>query len=262
MPPVVTEPSYPVTEEEDANGDVAFNVPAAREGDVVTITVDPDAGYELASLIVTDGEGDQIPVSANANGTYSFIMPDSQVTVEPDFRPVDAGCDGGPDCPAYPFLDLDLDAWYHDGIHYCVEQELMNGTSATTFEPGTTTTRGMVMTILARLDGVDTSASDPWYQMGMEWAVAEGVSDGTDPQRTITREEIAAMLYRYAGSPAVSGDALAGFPDADSVSAWAVDAMNWAVSICVITGGDMGLDPQGQASRADLATMLSRFAAL
>ena len=88
-----------------------------------------------------------------------------------------------------------------------VSEGLFQGTSATTFAPEMLTTRGMIMTVLARMDGVDTSESDPWYQAGMEWAVAEGVSDGTNPEATISREQLATMLYRYFGSPEVSGGA-------------------------------------------------------
>ena len=138
----------------------------------------------------------------------------------------------------------------------------MEGTSAVTFDPSGTVTRGTLMTILARMDGVDTSAGSSWYQAGMEWAVAEGVSDGTAPEGLITREQVAAMLYRYAGSPAVAGEWLNGFADRENVSDWAVSAMNWAVSTGIITGGDKGLNPQGTATRAELAAMLTRFAAL
>ena len=149
----------------------------------------------------------------------------------------------------------------------------MNGTGAVTFEPGATATRAMVATILWRLEGepvvnylMTYDDVDPasWYGEAVRWAASEGVVTGYGdeafgPGDAITREQIVTMLYRYAGSPAVTGDALAGFADAGGVSTWAADAMNWAVSSGILTGGDKGLDPQGQASRAELAAMLARF---
>ena len=151
------------------------------------------------------------------------------------------------------------DFWGKEAIDYVVAEGLMNGTSETTFAPNVTTTRAMLMTILARMDGVDTTGSDPWYQKGMEWAVAEGVSDGTNPEGTITREQLAVMLYRNSGSPEVSADALT-FADADAVSTWAVDGVRWAVANGILSGkGNNTLDPQGNATRAEVAQMLYNF---
>ena len=167
-----------------------------------------------------------------------------------------------PDTPLDPtpgFTDVADNFWGKEAIDYVVAEGLMNGTSETTFAPNVTTTRAMLMTILARMDGVDTTGSDPWYQKGMEWAVAEGVSDGTNPEGTITREQLAAMLYRYSGSPAVSADALT-FAEADQVSDWAVDSVKWAVANGIISGkGNNTLDPQGNATRAEVAQMLYNF---
>ena len=167
-----------------------------------------------------------------------------------------------PDTPLNPapdFTDVADDFWGKEAIDYVVAEGLMNGTSETTFAPNVTTTRAMLMTILARMDGVDTTGSDPWYAKGMEWAVAEGVSDGTNPEGTITREQLAVMLYRYSGSPEVSADALT-FADADAVSTWAVDGVRWAVANGILSGkGNNTLDPQGNATRAEVAQMLYNF---
>ena len=167
-----------------------------------------------------------------------------------------------PDTPLDPtpgFTDVADDFWGKEAIDYVVAEGLMNGTSETTFAPNVTTTRAMLMTILARMDGVDTTGSDPWYAKGMEWAVTEGVSDGTNPEGTITREQLAVMLYRYAGSPAVSADSLT-FADADAVSDWAVDGVRWAVANGILSGkGSDTLDPQGNATRAEIAQMLYNF---
>ena len=135
----------------------------------------------------------------------------------------------------------------------------MNGTGSGKFSPQATTTRGMLMTVLARMDGVDTTGGADWYTKGMEWAKREGVSDGTNPELPITREQLAAMLYRYAGSPAVGSNTL-NFNDADKVSAWALDAMRWAVKNGVVSGkGNQTLDPTGYATRAEVAQMLYNF---
>ena len=116
----------------------------------------------------------------------------------------------------------------------------------------------MIMTILARMDGVDTDGSSPWYQAGMEWAMQTGISDGTSPEADITREQLAAMLWRYAGEPTATGD-LTAYPDADSISGWAGNAMIWAVENGILNGSNAGLEPQGHAIRSQAAAMLTRF---
>ncbi len=256
-PPVTTDPRYTITVEDADNGTVTVSPTSAREGAEVTITVTPDEGYELAELTVTDSQGGNVEVTDNGDGTYSFTMPDSRVTIEAAF--VETGEEETDEPWVNTFVDVDTDDWYYDYVEYVCANGLMVGTSDVTFEPTGTVTRGTLMTILARLDGVDTTDSDPWYQAGMEWAVAAGVSDGTDPEGTITREQVATMLWRYDGQLAVAENYLAEFDDADEIHDWAAQAMNWAVSVGVITGGDNGLDPQGTATRAELAAMLTRF---
>ena len=157
------------------------------------------------------------------------------------------------------FTDVKPTDWYSEAVAYTVEAGLMNGTGSGKFSPQATTTRGMLMTVLARMDGVDTTGGTDWYTKGMEWAKREGVSDGTNPELPITREQLAAMLYRYAGSPAVGSYTL-NFKDADQVSDWALDAMRWAVKNGVVSGkGNQTLDPTGCATRAEVAQMLYNF---
>lgn len=157
------------------------------------------------------------------------------------------------------FTDVKPTDWYSEAVAYTVEAGLMNGTGGGKFSPQATTTRGMLMTVLARMDGVDTTGGTDWYTKGMEWAKREGVSDGTNPELPITREQLAAMLYRYAGSPAVGSYTL-NFKDADQVSDWALDAMRWAVKNGVVSGkGNQTLDPTGYATRAEVAQMLYNF---
>lgn len=162
-----------------------------------------------------------------------------------------------------PFVDVRESDWFYSSVEYVWSHGLMNGTSATLFSPKVSTTRGMIVTILARYDGQDTSGSTPWYAAGREWAMQNGVSDGTHMEREITREQLAAMLYRYAAMKGydVSATAdLSAYQDAASASAWAVDAMRWAVGAGLIQGrGASTLAPRGQATRAEVAAILMRF---
>ncbi|MGN1001197.1 MAG: S-layer homology domain-containing protein [Oscillospiraceae bacterium] len=157
------------------------------------------------------------------------------------------------------FVDT-ADHWAEEAIDFVTAREIFNGTSAeeATFSPEEPMTRAMLMTVLARFDGVDTTGGE-WYETGMAWAVENGVSDGTDPEAPITREQLATMLWRYSGSPAAAGD-MERYPDAGSVSDYAQEAMRWAVETGLIGGMDDGtLNPQGSATRAQLATILMRY---
>ena len=161
------------------------------------------------------------------------------------------------------FSDVPVNHWAAESIRLMVEKGLFNGTSDDAFSPNGTMTRAMLFTVLHRLSGEaeNAEAGESWYSAAMEWAVAEEISDGSNPNGNITREQMAAMLYRYSGSPAVTGD-LSSYTDAASVSAWASDAMKWAVSEGIITGLDGNrLDPNGYATRAQVAVMIDRMLA-
>ena len=165
---------------------------------------------------------------------------------------------------ASKFVDVSKNNWYFDAVQYVLENGLMNGTSANEFSPNANTTRGMIVTILARLDGVDTSGSSPWYAAGRTWAMNNGISDGTNMEGKITREQLAAMLYRYAklkGYDVSASADISGYTDASGVSSWATDAMRWAVGTGLINGRTATtLAPQGNATRAEVAAILMRFA--
>ena len=148
--------------------------------------------------------------------------------------------------------------WYADAVKYVTDKGLMNGTDDNQFSPSATTTRAMLMTVLARYAGEDTTGGATWYEKGMNWAKAKGVSDGTNPNANITREQLVTMLYRYAGTPAVNGS-LSDFSDAASVSSYAVNAMQWAVASGIVNGSDGKLNPQNNATRAQVAAILMRF---
>lgn len=158
-----------------------------------------------------------------------------------------------------PFTDVTSGSWYYDGVKYVCDNGLMNGTSANEFNPNANTTRSMIVTILARMEGVNTSSGATWYAAGREWAMGAGISDGTNMTGKITREQLAAMLYRYAklkGYDVSASADISGYTDASSVSSWATDAMRWAVSAGLINGRTATtLAPQGNAT----ARKLRRF---
>lgn len=160
------------------------------------------------------------------------------------------------------FMDVPSGSWYADAVNYVSEKGLMNGTSKNGFSPNATTTRGMIVTILARVEGVNTNGT-PWYAAGQKWAMDNGISDGTNMVGEVTREQLAAILYRYAklkGYDTSKSNKLDSFKDADKVSSWAVEAMQWANAEGLINGKSNNLlDPQGKATRAETAAILMRF---
>lgn len=160
------------------------------------------------------------------------------------------------------FTDVPAGSWYADAVNYVSEKGLMNGTSKNGFSPNATTTRGMIVTILARVEGVNTNGT-PWYAAGQKWAMDNGISDGTNMVGEVTREQLAAILYRYAklkGYDTSKSNKLDSFKDADKVSSWAVEAMQWANAEGLINGkSNSMLDPQGKATRAETAAILMRF---
>ena len=170
-----------------------------------------------------------------------------------------------PDAGKTKFTDVADNAWYASAVNYAVDKGLMNGTGEGKFSPEAATTRGMIVTILARLDGKNTSGT-PWYQAGQRWAMEYEISDGTNMTGAITREQLVAMLFRYAvknGLEAVTlSENLTQFTDASDISAWAVSAMQWAVGQGLIQGSNGQLRPQANASRAEVATILMRFCEL
>ena len=226
-----------ITVTQPENGTVKVNPSNGSAGTFITVTATPDEGYELAYITV-DGE----KITGN-----TFRMPDKAVTVSAVFVPV-----------SFPFTDVKPGDWFYDAVAYVYANGLMDGTSATTFEPNANMTRAMVWAILARIDG-ETVTGTNWLETARTWAMANGVSDGENANGYVTREQLATMLWRYAGEPD-SDYSLSAFTDADSVSDYAETAMAWAVEHGIITGmTDSTLAPQGTATRAQCAAMLMRF---
>ncbi len=222
--------------------DVTAAVTIPRSVGEATVTIPADVDYGMVAVDADTGEIVKLSVPTEdgmlvkLEGSADLVLVDN----------------------AKDFTDT-RNHWAEDAIDFATSHELFAGTSETTFTPDSPMTRAMLMTVLARFDGEDTTGGSVWYEKGMEWAKASGVSDGSNPNGSITREQFATMLWRYAGSPAVDGS-LADFSDSAKVNGYAVDAMRWAVSSGIISGmGDGTLAPQGNATRAQVSTMLMRF---
>lgn len=250
-----------------SNGSLTANVNWAAEGDKVYVTAKPSKGYELTWLSVKAADGTVLKIyEALGENTYYFYMPDQYVTVSGIFSLISSGL---------PFVDVNSGAWYYDAVSFVYNKGIMNGVTSTTFEPNSTLTRGMVVTMLWRMAGepyvsggsFSDVASGRYYSTAVAWAAKNGIVDGysstvfgvNDP---VTREQFATILYRYAKYMGYStvGSSLTGYYDANSVSSWARDAMGWAVKNGIITGsGNSRLNPTGTASRAEVAQMFMSF---
>lgn len=221
---------------------VIFSSADIKEGETYTVLVDgTSVGTAEAKLGTTD--------SSNSMST---------------FKPGQGGQpnQNGSQATVGSFKDVPQNSWFASAVQYVTSSSLMNGTSATAFSPSATMSRGMLMTVLARYAGESTEGGTVWYEKGMNWAKNKGISDGSAPNRNITREQLAAMLYRYAGEPDGAAD-LSAYTDAGSVSAYAEKAVQWCVKNGILTGKTSStLAPKATATRAECAAMLQRFASL
>lgn len=239
----------------------------AKVGDKVVITSKPNSGYISTAPTVKNEDGKTVAVTRNDDGTWSFTMPEGSVTVTGNFV-----------TPGQMFSDVTNNSWSQDAIAYAVENNLMVGTgTGSTFEPNTATTRGMLVTILYRLEGEPAAsngsaftdvASGQWYTKAVAWAYANGVVSGYDngafgPNDPITREQFATILYNYAKYKKMDTSAsanLAGYTDVSAISGWAVSAMKWANAAGLITGvTDTTLVPGKNATRVEAAIILTRL---
>ncbi len=263
-------PNYKITIGAMENGTVTANPTAAKAGAEVTLTATPDEGYAVGTLTVTDRFGDAVKVTENADGTYTFTMPNGQVTVKATFVETEAPVDE-------PFIDVAEGDWFYDAVVYAYQNALMDGVGGNRFAPNSETTRAQLVTILYRLEGQPAVSGDlpftdvetgTWYTNAVLWAAQNGIVNGvTDttfaPGDEITRQQLVTILYRYAEAKGydVSASAdLSGYPDAGQVQDYAQPAMAWAVAENIIQGMEDGtLKPAGNASRAQIATILMRF---
>lgn len=234
-----------------------------------TITLSSDAASVTAGPAETEESGVWTFTVTAENGTTAdytvrVSVASKPVTPVTPSKPATKPKDEPTTADASRFNDVSKNNWYFDSVQYVLENGLMNGTSASEFSPNANTTRSMIVTILARMEGVNTSGGATWYAAGREWAMGAGVSDGTNMEGKITREQLAAMLYRYAklkGYDVSAAADISAYTDTSSVSSWATDAMRWAVGAGLINGRTATtLAPQGNATRAEVAAILMRFA--
>lgn len=231
------------------HGDISTNVNSADKGDTVYIYVDPDTGYVLDDIDVYYGYNyrNSVKVSYVRNNTYRFEMPNADVYITATFK-----------ANGMPFVDVHRTQWFYDSIYYVWSNDMMEGDSATTFNPDGTMTRAMFWAVLGRMDG-QTITGTNWVEQARNWAMREGVSDGTNPNDYVTREQMVTMLWRYAGEKNGSAN-LNRYTDSGSVSGYAVEAMRWAIGNGVIQGvTSTTLAPKANATRAECATIFMRF---
>lgn len=262
--------TYKVTTSAVNNGGVNASPSNAEKGATITITLSPDKGYKLDKLTVTDGSGKTVSTVKKSDTVYTFTMPASAVNVGVSYVKAT-------ETPSKTkFNDVSANDWFASAVDYVTGKGMMNGTADNTFSPKANTTRGMVVTVLYRLENQPSTsaasftdvASGAYYANAVAWANANGIVSGYGsgkfgPNDKVTREQLAAILYRYAQYKKydVSGaKSLDGYTDAQSVSSYAVPALQWANAAGVVTGkSGSKLDPKGNATRAEVAAMLMRF---
>jgi len=232
----------------------------------VTVTL-PDSVEEgetvKVEIPVVNANAGTVAVIVHADGTEEIIRTtvqgESGIKVDLEDGDTIKVLDNSKD-----FEDVSGDDWFNEAVMFASSREMVNGTGdGSNFSPELLTTRGMIMTILARFNGADTTPEqgEEWYQPGMEWSVVAGISDGTNPMNNLTREQLAVMLWRMVGEPIVEND-MSQFSDVDKISSWALDAMRWATSTevgLIKGGGDGRMDPGGEAIRSVVAQMLKNF---
>jgi hypothetical protein len=257
------------------NGEVTFDKTRLTAGSKVTITVTPDEGYQIDRLIILDKNGREVDYTNNGDGTYSFTMPSGDVSVNALFIEIPTVLPEDP--PAFPFVDVGESDWYYHAVNYVYQNQLFAGTSEEQFEPATPMSRAMLVTVLWRLEGqadidvnqvfLDVPAYE-YYAKAVDWASRREIVNGYGagrfgPRDNVTREQMAVMLYKFAqfkGYDTSAATDLDSFYDGSKVSPWALDAVKWAVASQILTGKGNGmLDPSGNASRAEAASILMRL---
>lgn len=259
-------PSFPVKISNSGDGVAKVDKSYASAGAKVTITVTPGRNATVQRITVTDEDGQRLKLTENRDGTYSFTMPNGAANVYARFSG-----------SGLPFADVPSGSWYYDDVAYVYDTGLMTGLTATAFGPNLSTTRGMIVTILWRMENEPAAKHGcpfadvrrgSYYEQAIAWASENGIVTGFDastfaPDRAITREQLAAILFRFAayrGMDAVTlRENLSSFQDQAAISAYAVSALNWAVGEGLMQGTGDKLEPTGSATRAQVAAMLRRF---
>lgn len=244
-------------------GTVSVSPSKATEGERVTVTVQPDAGYMLDRLTASDQKGNAITLTAQGGNQYMFTMPSGAVSIDASFRQAFA---------ALPFSDVRESDWFYSAVQYVYEKQMMSGVTASYFDAEGKMTRAMLVSVFYRMRGESAVSggtvftdvpADAWFTNAVAWAVSEGIFSGYGnglfgPDDNITREQIAVILWRNAGKPAPA-DSTVGFADAASVSDYAQRAICWAVEKGILNGSNNQLSPGSFATRAQVAQMLKSY---
>ena len=257
-------------------GRVSISPRNPERGEEVTITPNPDDGYEVDEIIVTDRNGNEVEITDNNDGTYSFIQPTGRVTITVTYAP--EKCDGtaADNCPSLAFADLNTSMWYHEAVDYAIENGLMNGTGNSVFSPETPITRAQAVTVLWRLENepqVDYTmtfadvAEGQWYTEAVRWAASINVVGGYSAEEYgtddfISRQDMATILWRYAEYKGydVSATADLNYTDAGNIADYALTAMQWACGSGIFEGnGDGTINPTGDTRRCEYAAIMMRF---
>ena len=237
-------PEVPVTTDQENAPTVTVDLPGGGSAKVEIPVEDVTPGT-VAVIVKADGTEEVIKTSLTTENGVAVTLSDGDTVKVVD--------------NSKTFEDVPATYWGAEAVDFATSRELFVGTSETTFAPDTAMTRAMIVTVLARFEGVDTTTGSTWYEAGQQWAVQNGVSDGTNMDQGLSREQLATMLWRYAGSPSVS-NSLSGYTDAGTVSSYAQQAMAWCVEQGIIGGTTTTtLSPQGPATRAQVATILMRY---
>lgn len=246
-------------------GTIKITPTSARENQRVTITVKPNTGYILEQLTATNNKGDALTLADKGDGKYTFMMPKGKVAVNAVFQPIEKPWSN-------PFQDVTADMWCYNAVRFVSENDLMNGISSNLFAPNTNLSRAQLAQILYNKEGrpetekaIFTDVPDgEWYSNAVAWAAEKGIVSGYGnglfgPVDNITREQLAVMLWRYAGSPAATNKELH-FADANEASSYALEALCWATENSIINGyGNGELAPKGESTRAQVAQMLMNY---
>lgn len=256
-------PGYDVSADKTENGAIVVSPKSASKGDTVTITATPDKGYTLESLTVLDKDGKALELTDKGGGKYTFVMPAGNVTVKAVFMDDNTMLNF--------FTDVHAEDYYYDAVLWAAQKGITGGMSDTLFAPNAACTRAQIVTFLWRAAGspepkalssfADVPA-DAYYAKAVVWAVENGITEGTSdttfaPGTICTRAQGAALLYRAAGSPAVSGSAA--FTDVPA-DAYYADAAAWAERKGITGGIGNGLfGPHNNCTRAQIVTFLYRM---
>ena len=258
-------PSYTVTTDtsKTEHGQLVLEKGKATAGEIVKLTPKAEAGYEIDTLVVKDEKGNIIEVTKNADGTYSFKMPSSKVTIETTFKksqkePVVSPTDEQPVTWVNTFNDVVETNWYYNAVKFVSEKNLFKGNSENSFAPKQLMTRTMVWTVIGRLEGAELSGINV-FEDARTWAIKSEISDASNPSGNVLREQFVTMLWRYCGSPKANAT-LVGFNDANEIDDYAKEAMAWAVEKGIIIGKGNGLlAPNDNVTRAEAATILMAY---